>query len=156
MKEHADIAQVSQTFWVSPRYLIEIEIKRSVSDFKADFKKIHRVNRDLWIESQPRQFYYFVPESIFEKCKPLVPQWAGLARVENEVQFRVEIEAPVNSKSKRLNPKECVRLVRCMTNQIVSFSTQVNGWRSRFIEGQWDNLPFESRWPEEPIWKYDI
>jgi hypothetical protein len=43
-------------------YLTEFEIKRSWSDFVADFKKKHTHEDEL-----VRQFYYVVPKSIFKK-----------------------------------------------------------------------------------------
>jgi hypothetical protein len=43
-------------------YLTEFEIKRSWSDFLADFKKKHTHEDEL-----VRQFYYVVPKSIFQK-----------------------------------------------------------------------------------------
>ena len=45
-------------------YLTEIEIKRSFSDFKADFNKRHLHNDKLVY-----YFYYCVPEKIVEKVK---------------------------------------------------------------------------------------
>ena len=55
----ADFVAMSKT-----GYLTEVEIKRSFSDFKADFKKKH-LHDDQLIYS----FYYCVPESILEKVK---------------------------------------------------------------------------------------
>ncbi len=45
-------------------YLTEVEIKRSWSDFLADFRKRH--NHD---DPKVSWHYYAVPESILEKCK---------------------------------------------------------------------------------------
>lgn len=47
----------------SSGYLTEIEIKRSWSDFLADFKKKHQHGCDLI-----RYFYYCLPESMLEKA----------------------------------------------------------------------------------------
>lgn len=44
-------------------YLTEIEIKRSYSDFLADFKKNHHHDDDVRVKN----FYYCVPESIKDK-----------------------------------------------------------------------------------------
>lgn len=46
-------------------YLTEIEIKRSWSDFLADFKKKHSHESEGLIKF----FYYCVPESIYEKVR---------------------------------------------------------------------------------------
>lgn len=45
-------------------FLTEIEIKRSYSDFLADFKKNHHHESELI-----KYFYYAVPESILEKAR---------------------------------------------------------------------------------------
>ena len=53
-------------------YLREVEIKISVSDFKADFKKKHNHEGNI------RQFYYAVPYYILDDIKNLVPEHAGI------------------------------------------------------------------------------
>ena len=53
-------------------FLREIEIKISVSDFKADFKKKHNHEGNI------KQFYYAVPYYILDKIKDLVPEHAGI------------------------------------------------------------------------------
>ena len=53
-------------------YLREIEIKISVSDFKADFKKKHNHEGNI------RQFYYAVPYYMLEDIKVFVPEHAGI------------------------------------------------------------------------------
>ncbi len=84
------------------RYLIEIEIKRSVADFKADARKAHVANRSFQLKRMPKQKYYFVTREIVERCKLELPEWAGLMTVFNEVSCRVLVEAPVNKESQRL------------------------------------------------------
>ena len=61
-------------------FLREIEIKVSVSDFKADFNKKHNHEGNI------KQFYYAVPYYILDKIKDLVPEHAGIlvAAYENE------------------------------------------------------------------------
>lgn len=77
-------------------YVIEYEIKLSVSDFRADSKKSHRVltgtehngtfikelygtvTRHDWLRmgAGPNRFYYVVSDSIMDKLD--VPDWAGV------------------------------------------------------------------------------
>lgn len=45
-------------------YLTEVEIKRSFTDFKNDFKKAHQHDNSELI----KYFYYAIPHSIAEKC----------------------------------------------------------------------------------------
>ena len=102
------------------RFLTEVEIKRSVSDFKINAEKRHIINRHLFLDLCPRQFYFLVPESIMAKVSPLVPEWAGFAYARDDRFFHVLKNAPVNLQSKRLSVKECIALVRCMSNQIIA------------------------------------
>lgn len=55
------------------RYLTEVEIKISLSDLKADFKKEHQ-HKDENIKN----FYYAFPEEIKEKALELIPKDCGI------------------------------------------------------------------------------
>jgi hypothetical protein len=113
------------------RYLLEIEVKHSVSDFKANAKKTFHAVRDgkypecEWFNSSkfPKQFWFLVPAELAEKCLPITPAWAGLMRntIVGERGYVVVIkDAPINAASKRLTTKECVKLANCMANQILA------------------------------------
>ena len=56
--------------------LTEIEIKISMSDLKADFKKKH--NHESKIISR---LVYAMPEKMIEKGLPLIPKWSGIISV---------------------------------------------------------------------------
>lgn len=116
------------------RYLLEIEIKRSVSDFKANALKPHIQQRGL-LRCQPlnvhwpKMFWYLVPYDLVEKVRPLVPDWAGLLRgpgTDETQQLYSVIKAQPNSASKRLTVKECIKLFNCMSNQLYSQYLQIN------------------------------
>lgn len=68
VNHECDILSVSKKM-----YLREIEIKISISDFKADLFKKHQ-----HIDENIRQFYYAVPYYILDKIKELVPENAGI------------------------------------------------------------------------------
>ena len=55
------------------QYLTEVEIKISLSDLKADFKKKHR-HKDKNIKN----FYYAFPAEMKEKAIELIPEEAGI------------------------------------------------------------------------------
>lgn len=84
-------------FIIKPsKFVVEVEIKRSKSDFLADFKKGHN-----HVDKQKRisEFYYAFPIDIYEKCKDLVPENAGIIVCERFINYRnVEI---VNARIKR-------------------------------------------------------
>lgn len=123
------------------RHLTEIEIKRTVADFKADAVKPTRRSREFYLSKMPKLFYYLVPISIADKVAPLVPAWAGLLKAgENGVVYVVK-EAPRNEHSKRLTVKECARLVLMVSNQIISTETS----RESLVGG--------FRYGHEPYWQ---
>lgn len=112
------------------RHLVEIEIKRSVADFKADFRKLHRVNRDHYLKFMPRQFYYMVDEKLHQDVKHLVPEWAGLlVMTDRYYVVRLEKSAPVNKLSEKLSVKNCAKLARQMTAHMMGY---VIGRETRF------------------------
>ena len=54
---------------------VEVELKRSKSDLLADFEKRHgHIDR----QNRITEFYYGMPEDMYEKCKDLIPENAGL------------------------------------------------------------------------------
>ena len=78
-------------------YLREIEIKISISDFKADFNKKHNHEGNI------RQFYYAVPYYILDDIKAFVPEHAGIlvAKYNEERSEKWQIERykkPIDNK----------------------------------------------------------
>lgn len=138
------------------RFLIEIEIKRSVSDFKADASKHHRSEsyRRQYSEFQPKQIYYLVPEKLVAKVLPLVPEWAGLMKLEGAgCRVFVEKVAPNNDESKNLSIKDCVKLARCMTNHMMSYAQHSATHTERFLSR--DDLMFVD-WDDAAVGTYQI
>jgi hypothetical protein len=116
------------------RYLVEIEIKRSVADFKRDAEKYSRRNRELFIDHMAKQFYYLVTPEISDKILPLLPAWAGLMTVsENQITAYVLQPAPVNRESKKLSVQECIKLTRCMTNHMMATKIKLAEDMGRFM-----------------------
>lgn len=99
------------------RFLKEIEVKRSMSDFRANALKFHVANREHCLDRWPRQFYYAVPLKLAEKVKQELPPWAGLLTVDETI-VHLEVNAPINPHAKKLSVQRCVRLAKCMANQI--------------------------------------
>jgi len=124
------------------RYLIEIEIKRSVADFRNDFKKPQIVRRNtgtdtVWGEMQlkhyPKYFYYLMPRKIYEKVINEIPAWAGvLCESENQVTAMVLKKSPSNSEPNRLSTEECVRAVRLMVNHMMTGKLDEETHHARF------------------------
>ncbi len=110
------------------RYVIEVEAKRSMSDFRANGSKIHIRNRvEGHLKRYPRQFYFIVPESLVEKVMPELPGYAGLI-TPHYASSKVIVKAPLNYEATKLTWKECVRLGECLSNQMIAQSLGVIRW----------------------------
>lgn len=79
-------------------YIIEVEIKISVSDFKADVKKT--VKHETLVNGiyKPNKFFYCVPESLVDKID--IPKYAGLLVVSTTKGIYTHKEAPFLHKNK--------------------------------------------------------
>jgi len=63
---------------------VEVEIKRSKSDFLADFKKDHKhIDRFNRIS----EFYYAFPIELLDKCIKLIPEHAGIIVCERQKNY---------------------------------------------------------------------
>jgi hypothetical protein len=85
----------------------EIELKRSKSDLLADFKKGHdhkdRANRIC-------EFYYGMPEDLYEKVKNLIPEGAGILTCQRPDWDESGMRIYVNEKRKPLRRKNARKL----------------------------------------------
>lgn len=119
------------------RHLIEIEIKRSAGDFRADFKKPHRINQALNSQTLPRQFYYLMPKDLAEKLKDQIPSHAGLMQCKFDCgDIEVVKVAPVNRAAPKLNIKEVIRLARQMAAHTMGYAWKLHRFKSEFEGGR--------------------
>ena len=117
------------------RYMVEIEIKRSVSDFRADAKKDHRINRSRFLKNQPRQFYYLMESRLADKLVGEIPEWAGLMKTDERFYVEIVKQAPVNKESLPLSLKQCVRLSRMMTSHMMGYAQSNQTLKSVYRNG---------------------
>ena len=96
------------------RYIVEVEIKRTVADFKADADKPHILHRELHLKRWPKQFYYMLPMNLAARIE--VPDWAGLVGVDLWRRNIIKV-APMNLASQKLSIKDCIKLFRLLGNQ---------------------------------------
>ena len=86
-------------------YATEVEIKISYADFKADFKKEHNHN-----DNRIKSMYYALPESLVEKCKPLIPEHIGIITVGKHFRYDCIVaeitRKAVENKSRKLTTEE--------------------------------------------------
>ena len=97
-------------------YCAEIEIKRSKADCRADLNKKHGHSSDMI-----RELWFALPLDIYESCKAIIPERAGILvveRTEYGTGFRVDVRrrAKRNMNARRLDDKERMNLARlgCM------------------------------------------
>jgi hypothetical protein len=93
-------------------YCTEIEIKVSISDLKADFKKEHHHK-----SNKIKYFYYAVPEELKDKALPLIPEHAGLIIVKahtlnvyEATYCQIIKSAIVNKEARALTTEELLKL----------------------------------------------
>lgn len=112
------------------RFLIEVEVKRSMADFRANQAKPHVKHRDFMLKRWPKQFYYIVPEKLSLTVLTELPEYAGLLVEGTRDYVRVVRDAPMNPATRKLSVKECVRLAHLQSNQIFSAESSVVEWRN--------------------------
>jgi hypothetical protein len=107
------------------RRVLEIEIKRSVADFKADAKKRIWGYRSLGY-AVPFKFWYLVPPELVEEILPMVPAGLGLLTVGPKTSRGGNAEiicaspAKTNRKASVLRLKDMVHMARDQSGTLVS------------------------------------
>jgi len=117
---HPDILVVT-----NKRRLVEIEVKVSLSDFKADAKKRIWAARDSGWCAMPYQFYYAIPDYLVEKILPLVRKDCGVLSVKYRRDFfsksvMCNRRAPINKKSKKLSLTRATKMAYNQTGTLCS------------------------------------
>lgn len=110
------------------RTVIEVEVKCSLSDFKANDKKRVMAMRKQGVTDPPRQFYFMVPRSLVDKVEHLMPSDAGLLTTHESAQnaytglpfLVVERKAAACKASRRMTLKELAVAVRHQSGTLVS------------------------------------
>lgn len=103
------------------RRTFEVEIKRTVSDFKANEHKPCVVHREQFLDRWPFKFFFLVPKDIFDRVQPICPPYAGLIWVDQYGKHEVKKEATANSASAGLKPKHIGKLIKRIGNQMSDF-----------------------------------
>ena len=113
------------------RELVEVEIKRTVADFKANAKKRHVILRNSFIDRWPHWFYFLVPKALAPALADLRPTWAGLLTFDSR-NGQVVAEAPArrNIAAPRLSLHECVRMAQLQTQTLMGVATAAAYFRA--------------------------
>jgi len=118
------------------RYAIEVECKRTLSDFYADSRKSSRRHRDLYLPRFPKEFYYLMPEELAEKVS--VPEWAGLLKSNKWGCVELLKPSPRNKESKRFTLKECVRLAHMISNNLICTEEKIDRFWGNHVSGPYE------------------
>jgi hypothetical protein len=115
------------------RRMVEIEVKITMADFRADAKKRIWMFRDRGIGLMPYQFYYAMPYDLAESVKADVRPDCGLLGV-LPIKHRWERHsdrviclrrAPRNKEAGRLSLKKCVQMVKHQTGTLCSMAERL-------------------------------
>jgi hypothetical protein len=111
----------------------EVEIKISVSDFRADFKKWHQ-HKSKYV----KEFYYAFPKELYDKVKDEVPEHAGIIicdRYANgRIYARIVKNAKINSKCEKLSVDDQLKIERLGCMRIWSLKEKVLAQKKEIAE----------------------
>lgn len=112
-------------------YAVEVEIKRSVADMKAEDKKKHNHESNKIVE-----LYYCFPKDILEQCIPLVPDHAGILYVYKTSRWVVRVErSPLRNKdARKLTDKEINKILRYSNYRIWNFKKKIVKLKNKIKE----------------------
>jgi len=104
-------------------YAEEIEIKMSKSDFKADFKKKHR-----HIDERLQHLYYAIPSEIYEQCKELIPEYAGVFTITKyeDRAFTKCVKSAPKKKCRKLTTEEQLKIARLGVMRVWNLKEKYN------------------------------
>lgn len=107
ISHETDILTVSKDY-----YATEVEIKRSISDLKADFKKEHAHKSEAI-----RNFYYCFPDELLEKALPIIPEECGVLIVtkraySDSLEIKKYRKCKPNREARKLTQEEVAEIWR--------------------------------------------
>lgn len=115
------------------RRCIEIEIKRTLSDFNHDAAKAIWTFRDKFNKGVPSQFYYFTPPPLADRVLPLLkpglglltwreaPGWSSLTR-----EIFVVKPAKKNPTARKLTIHQTLNMVRHQSGSLVTVANKLS------------------------------
>jgi hypothetical protein len=105
------------------REFVEVEIKRSFSDFKHDAEKRIWQNRDLFKRAWPSFFHYYTPPDLVDRVLPLLRDGFGLITYDEKELSYAGLPTIVSVK-RATRQKDAKPLT---TNQLVRMVTHLSG-----------------------------
>ena len=114
-----DILTVSPSYWAT-----EVEIKISLSDLKADFKKKHN-----HLSNAIKYFYYCIPEHLLQKSLNIIPKNYGIL-VAKPYKFNENVYCKIEQYRKSKPNKESRKLTEREVSEIWR-KTMFRYWNNR-------------------------
>ncbi|RZJ88552.1 MAG: hypothetical protein EOO20_13355 [Chryseobacterium sp.] len=124
----------------------EFEVKISLSDFKADFKKKHKhlnlaARKNNLHTYIPSQFYYACPDGLISI--DLIPEYAGLVYVKPDGSIEYIKEAPVLHKDK-VSEKTLLGVLENLTAHRI-FGCQWMTHQNKLANERWQRIEAERK-----------
>jgi hypothetical protein len=120
------------------RYATEIEIKRTLADFKRNgekfeaFERRYSMFRDTHWLNCPRRFYFLVPDELVPKVQPLLTNGDGLLTIRYPTRQyggipypRVIVKATNDPRAQRLTMEECVRMAAHQSGTLFKLAAEL-------------------------------
>lgn len=129
------------------RQTIEVEIKTSFADFKANFEKRIIFMQKRGFVQKPFQFFFLVPPGLVEKVKAsALITWEGILTPDGRKNpytglpgITVALPCKPNKKARKLDTKQLVTLVRNQSGSLVT--ALVNEAKNLLMETQTLSTP---------------
>lgn len=105
-------------------YCYEVEIKVSKADFLKDFEKKHNHSSNYI-----KEFYYAMPETLYEKVKDMIPEHAGAITCKysyGKVRAKIVKESVSNKNAKKISLEDELKILRLATMRIWSLKDKIN------------------------------
>lgn len=103
-------------------YCIEVEIKISKQDLKADFKK---EKQHIDKKNRIKELYYAFPVEMYDDCKELIPEECGIFVYLLDGSLSLERKAKERQGAKPLTDKEVFQVARLGTLRIWSLKRKI-------------------------------
>lgn len=113
-------------------FAVEIEIKRSLADLKAESKKNH-----IHVSNKVRELWFAVPHDIYDRAAELVPERAGIltferrdfifsdAPLKKQLFIRRKRGAKINKQARPFTDKERQKLLQLAHMRIWTMKRQL-------------------------------
>jgi hypothetical protein len=108
-------------------YLHEVEIKRSVADTKRDMAKAKWGKGHYCIF---REIYFAIPDSIYDKCLPFIPERCGIitvGKVTNGYKTWIRRDPEADIFAKKITDSEKMKLMRLGCLRIWNLKRAIHG-----------------------------